>query len=136
MNKIITTTLIAGCLAVFSTQVFAETDYLSGNEKTGKEMTKRLCTECHNLGEPSFFDLSEGGNIRYIFNKKLGSSKFSSSRPLKEKGGVWNAKKLYLYIDDPQKFITGTKMKLKLKINKQNNLDMVKYLYSLRDAEK
>ncbi|KAL9622328.1 MAG: hypothetical protein Q9160_003339 [Pyrenula sp. 1 TL-2023] len=85
------------------------------------------CAQCHNL------DASEGNkigpNLHGLFGRKTGQVEgFSYTDANKQKGITWKEETLFEYLENPKKYIPGTKMAFGgLKKGKDRN-DLITYL--------
>jgi cytochrome c len=76
--------------------------------ETGKAVFKK-CSTCHTIskGGPN----RVGPNLWNVYNsEKASDSKFAYSNALKNKGGTWDNESLFHFINNPRKYISGTKM--------------------------
>lgn len=80
----------------------------TANAEAGKSIIKK-CISCHSFdsGGPNKI----GPNLHGVYNAKKGyKAGFAYSKPLIEKGGVWDEESLFHFLHNPKKYIKGTKM--------------------------
>ena len=66
------------------------------------------CKACHSLEEGKNII---GPSLHGLFGRKAGTApKFNYSTANKNSGIVWNEDTLFQYLENPQKFVPGTKM--------------------------
>lgn len=98
-----------------------------GDSKKGANLFKTRCAQCHTLE-------AGGGNkigpaLHGLFGRKTGSVEgFAYTDANKQKGIEWNENTLFDYLENPKKFIPGTKMAFGgLKKDKDRN-DLITYV--------
>ncbi|RKF61470.1 Cytochrome c [Erysiphe neolycopersici] len=98
-----------------------------GDYKKGASLFKQRCASCHNL------DLSDekkiGPTLHGLFGRKTGSVEgYSYTDANKAKGIIWGEETLFTYLENPKKYIPGTKMAYGgLKKDKDRN-DLITFL--------
>ncbi|KAF4952350.1 hypothetical protein FSARC_12664 [Fusarium sarcochroum] len=103
------------------------TQYLGGDVKKGANLFKTRCAQCHTVEK-------DGGNkigpaLHGLWGRKTGSVEgYSYTDANKQKGIEWNDQTLFDYLENPKKYIPGTKMAFGgLKKPKDRN-DLIAYL--------
>ncbi|KAJ3851132.1 cytochrome-c from the OXPHOS pathway [Lentinula lateritia] len=103
--------------------------YSAGDEQKGAGLFKTRCAQCHTVGagEPN----KVGPNLHGIFGRKSGQAEgFSYTAANVNKGVTWDEETLFEYLENPKKYIPGTKMAFAgLKKEKDRN-DLVTWLKS------
>ncbi|SPO25546.1 probable CYTOCHROME C [Ustilago trichophora] len=106
--------------------------FKDGDAKKGAGLFKTRCAQCHTLGagEPN----KVGPNLHGLFGRKSGTvDGFSYTQANINAGITWNEETLFEYLENPKKYIPGTKMAFAgLKKDKDRN-DLVTHL---REATK
>jgi len=105
---------------------------LIGDAKKGANLFKTRCAQCHTLGEGEGNKI--GPNLHGLFGRHTGSVEgFSYTDANKQKAIEWNQDTLFEYLENPKKYIPGTKMAFGgLKKDKDRN-DLITHL---REATK
>ncbi|EMD31451.1 cytochrome c C1 [Gelatoporia subvermispora B] len=101
--------------------------FQQGDAGKGAGLFKTRCAQCHTLGagEPN----KVGPNLHGIFGRKSGQAEgYSYTAANVNKGVTWDETTLFEYLENPKKYIPGTKMAFAgLKKEKDRN-DLVTYL--------
>ncbi|KAI6249876.1 Cytochrome c [Erysiphe necator] len=102
-------------------------DLTQGDYKKGAGLFKQRCASCHNLKEDD--SKKVGPSLIGLFGRKTGSVEgYSYSDANKAKGIIWNEETLFTYLENPKKYIPGTKMAYGgLKKEKDRN-DLITFL--------
>ncbi|KAF4597671.1 iso-1-cytochrome c [Pleurotus pulmonarius] len=104
-----------------------EMPFAAGDAGKGAGLFKTRCAQCHTLGagEPH----KVGPNLHGLFGRKSGTTDgFSFTAANINKGVTWDENTLFEYLENPKKYIPGTKMAFAgLKKDKDRN-DLVTYL--------
>ncbi|TVY86182.1 Cytochrome c [Lachnellula willkommii] len=95
--------------------------------KKGANLFKTRCAQCHTLGEGEGNKI--GPNLHGLFGRHTGQVEgFSYTDANKAKGIEWNNDTLFEYLENPKKYIPGTKMAFGgLKKEKDRN-DLITFL--------
>jgi len=81
----------------------------SGDAKKGANLFKTRCAQCHTLKEGEGNKI--GPNLHGLFGRKSGQVEgFSYTDANKQKGVEWGNETLFEYLENPKKYIPGTKM--------------------------
>ncbi|KAL8798604.1 MAG: hypothetical protein Q9182_006539 [Xanthomendoza sp. 2 TL-2023] len=98
-----------------------------GDDKKGANLFKTRCAQCHNLKEGEGNKV--GPNLHGLFGRKTGQVEgFSYTDANKAKGIEWKEDTLFEYLENPKKYIPGTKMAFGgLKKGKDRN-DLITHL--------
>ncbi|KAH6870706.1 hypothetical protein J4E91_005611 [Alternaria rosae] len=80
-----------------------------GDAKKGANLFKTRCAQCHTLKEGEGNKI--GPNLHGLFGRKSGQVEgFSYTDANKQKGVEWGNETLFEYLENPKKYIPGTKM--------------------------
>ncbi|KAK5062787.1 iso-1-cytochrome c [Exophiala bonariae] len=98
-----------------------------GDSKKGANLFKTRCAQCHSVKESEGNKI--GPNLHGLFGRKTGSvDGFSYTDANKQKGITWEEGTLFEYLENPKKYIPGTKMAFGgLKKGKDRN-DLITWL--------
>ncbi|CAG8948786.1 hypothetical protein HYFRA_00001908 [Hymenoscyphus fraxineus] len=98
-----------------------------GDSKKGANLFKTRCAQCHTLGEGEGNKI--GPNLYGLFGRTSGTvDGFSYTDANKQKGVKWENDTLFDYLENPKKYIPGTKMAFGgLKKDKDRN-DLITFL--------
>jgi len=101
--------------------------FAEGNSAKGAKLFKTRCEQCHTVEKGGANKI--GPSLFGLFGRKSGQVEgFTYTDANKQKGVEWNENTLFEYLENPKKYIPGTKMAfggLK-KANDRN--DLITYL--------
>ncbi|EGE83533.2 iso-1-cytochrome c [Blastomyces dermatitidis] len=99
----------------------------SGDAAKGAGLFKTRCAQCHTLEEGGANKI--GPNLHGLFGRKSGQVEgYAYTDANKQKGVVWDENTLFAYLENPKKYIPGTKMAFGgLKKAKDRN-DLITYM--------
>ncbi|KIV83319.1 cytochrome c [Exophiala sideris] len=101
--------------------------FKDGDAKKGANLFKTRCAQCHTVVESEGNKI--GPNLHGLFGRHTGSVEgFSYTDANKQKNIEWNENTLFEYLENPKKYIPGTKMAFGgLKKGKDRN-DLITWL--------
>lgn len=100
------------------------------SEENGKKIFTKACAQCHTANQGGGNKV--GPNLWGIVGRKTGQTPgFDYTEANKSKGITWDADTLNIYLENPKKYIPGTKMVYAGLKKQKDRDDLIAFLKSL-----
>ncbi|KAI8905835.1 cytochrome c-like domain-containing protein [Gorgonomyces haynaldii] len=99
----------------------------AGDAANGAKLFKTRCAQCHvvEAGEPH----KTGPNLNGLFGRKSGSAAgYSYSAAMTDKQVTWSPEEMFVYLENPKKYVPGTKMVFAGFKKPKDRADIIAYL--------
>ncbi|KAJ3165655.1 hypothetical protein HK101_000180 [Irineochytrium annulatum] len=98
-----------------------------GDATNGAKLFKTRCAQCHVVEKGAAHKV--GPNLNGLFTRVSGTaSGFSYSAAMQKKQVKWNEDEMFVYLENPKKYVPGTKMVFAGFKKPQERADVIAYL--------
>ncbi|KAI8802471.1 cytochrome c-like domain-containing protein [Cladochytrium replicatum] len=103
-----------------------------GDAVNGAKLFKTRCAQCHVVEKGAAHKV--GPNLNGLFGRKSGTAAgYSYSEAMQKKQVTWSEDQMFIYLENPKKFVPGTKMVFAGLKKESDRKDLIAYL---KDATK
>ena len=106
--------------------------FVDGNVKKGEKIFKTRASQCHTSARRG--ENGVGPNLWGLVGRKAGTQLgYDYSDVNKNSGVVWSEENLFNYLENPKKFLPGTKMSFAGIKSEKDRRDIIAYMKTLSD---
>merc|ERR1719290_624111 len=99
----------------------------AGDVAKGQKLFVSRCAQCHMVDSAKKH--KTGPTLHGLFGRKTGQAEgYTYSEANRDKGIIWNKDTLWVYLENPKKYIPGTKMVFAGLKKKNERADLIAYL--------
>ncbi len=103
------------------------TVFVIGDVTSGEKIFKARCAQCHTINQGGVH--KTGPNLYGMWGRKTGQAPgYAYSASNVEKGITWGAETLFEYLENPKKYIPGTKMVFAGLKKPKERADLIEYM--------
>ena len=100
---------------------------MPGDVAKGEKLFKQRASQCHTINQGGPHGV--GPNLWGLYGRKSGQAAgYSYTAANKDSGVTWDEETLFTYLENPKKFIPGTKMSFAGMKSEKERRDLIAYM--------